>query len=61
VNGGARTLIVREADAYHPFSVPGRAMIQPLQQMASTETTRMALMIRDWVESNTARRTADRE
>ena len=38
-----------------------RAMIHPLQQMASTETTRVALMVCDSVESNTARRTADRE
>jgi hypothetical protein len=61
VSGGARVPIAGDADAYRPLSVPGRTMIQPLQQMASTETTRMALMIRDWVESNTARRTADRE
>jgi hypothetical protein len=41
--------------------LPGRAMIQPLQQIASTETTRVALMACDWVDSNAACRTADRE
>jgi hypothetical protein len=63
VSGGARMPIAGEEDAYHPFSVP-EAMIEPLRQIAATETSietrRGALMVCDWVGNNNARRTANR-
>ena len=60
VSGGTGMPIAGESNAYQPLSVPG-GDDPTAPAMASTETTRMALMVCDSVESNTARRTADRE